>query len=214
MSERISLKDYVHNAILEDILSYRLKPGEIINEKSMVERFGCSKSPVREALLTLCNENVLRSLPRYGYEVVRLTQQEIREMMEIRMVLELGFVQKYYHTITEEQIRELESINEKCMDENADAETHWKYNTQFHLKLMEYWGNEFAVDALGRCLFSQTRAYIQSYWEKERTTAYSLDTRHHAEIIAALRAKDLDGLVKAIRLDYHDFGGPDSFTMN
>ncbi|MBR2596770.1 MAG: GntR family transcriptional regulator, partial [Solobacterium sp.] len=85
MTDNKNLKQYVYNAILEDIFELRLKPGDILNEKALVERFGCSKSPVREALLTLCNERVLRSMPRYGYEVVRLSSQDVRELMELRM---------------------------------------------------------------------------------------------------------------------------------
>ncbi|MBQ3273396.1 MAG: GntR family transcriptional regulator [Solobacterium sp.] len=214
MTEKRNLKQYVYNAILEDIFELRLKPGDILNEKTLVERFGCSKSPVREALLTLCNENVLRSMPRYGYEVIRLTSQDIREMMELRMTLETGFLQRYYKTITEEQIAQLEEINRKCMDDRYNAWEHWEYNMQFHQQLMDFWNNAYASGALQICLLSQKRAYVQSYWEKDKNARYSIDTRHHEAIIKALREKDLEALMEAFRKDYHDFGGPDSFTLS
>ena len=74
MSNPSSLKDTIYKAILQDILSYEYKPNDILNEKALVEKYGCSKSPVREALLELCADNILRSIPRYGYEVIRVTR--------------------------------------------------------------------------------------------------------------------------------------------
>ena len=74
MNNPVSLKDSIYKAIMQDILSYEYKPNDILNEKALVEKYGCSKSPVREALLELCADNVLRSIPRYGYEVIRVTR--------------------------------------------------------------------------------------------------------------------------------------------
>ncbi|MDD7602685.1 MAG: GntR family transcriptional regulator, partial [Firmicutes bacterium] len=81
MKER-SLKETIYHAILEDILSLEYRPGEILNEKTLIEKYNCSKSPVREALLALCADHVLRNIPRYGYEVIRLTTEDIQEMIQ------------------------------------------------------------------------------------------------------------------------------------
>ena len=89
-----SLKETVRNAILEGIFSGEYQPGDILNEKSLIEKYECSKSPVREALMTLCNERVLRNMPRYGYEVTRLTMDDINEMLEFRLYLEHGIVSR------------------------------------------------------------------------------------------------------------------------
>ncbi len=214
MAVRGNLKEYVYNSILEDIFSLRFKPGDILNERAMVERYACSKSPVREALLILCNENVLRSIPRYGYEVVPLTPQDIRQMMELRMVLELGFLRRGIGSITDAQIAELEEINKKCMQEDADGRTHWEFNMEFPQRLLDFWGNAYASDTLRRCLLRQKRMYAQAYWGQERTTPFSVDTRYHGKIIEALKARDLDAALEAFRLDYHDYGGPEAFTFS
>ena len=49
MRNPASLKDAMYKAILQDILSYEYKPNDILNEKALVEKYGCSKSPVRES---------------------------------------------------------------------------------------------------------------------------------------------------------------------
>ncbi len=209
----VNLKQFVYNAIMDEIYSMKLHPGDVLNEKALVERFGCSKSPVREALLTLCNEGVLKSIPRYGYEIIRLTPQDIRKMMEMRMVLETGFLGRYFRYFTDEQIDELEEINKNCMDETLDMMTHWKFNMDFHIRMMSFCENDYATDALKRCLSYQTRAYVQSYWGKGERTDFTLDTRNHEKIIKALREKDFEKLMESIVLDYQDFGGVGSFSI-
>lgn len=209
----VNLKEYVYNAILDDIYSMKLQPGDILNEKALVERFGCSKSPVREALLTLCNEKVLRNIPRYGYEVVRLTIQDIRKMMELRMILETGFLGRNYKKFTDEQIDMLEEINKNCMDKTLDVMTHWKYNMDFHLRMMSLCGNDYATETLRNYLMYQTRAYIQSYWGRDANVNFTLDTRNHEKILKALREKDYEKLMEAIVLDYQDFGGVEAFSF-
>ena len=68
MKIKESLKNQIYNAILNGILSGEFKPEQILTERELVDKYGCSKAPVREALITLCNDDILRSFPRYGYE--------------------------------------------------------------------------------------------------------------------------------------------------
>lgn len=65
-----NLKDFVYKSIESDILAGNLHSGDIINEKDLVEKYGVSKSPVRDALIALCADGILKSIPRYGYEII------------------------------------------------------------------------------------------------------------------------------------------------
>jgi DNA-binding GntR family transcriptional regulator len=89
---------------------------------------------VREALLELCADNVLRSIPRYGYEVIRVTRDDVRDMLQYRYILERGLLLEHFRTLSDTQIDRLSDINEKC-SKAADIWEHWAYNTEFHLKL-------------------------------------------------------------------------------
>ena len=109
--KELSLKETIYNAILEDIIALEYRPGEILNEKTLIEKYSCSKSPVREALLALCADNVLRNIPRYGYEVVRLTMEDIHEMIQFRYILESGILQLRISRFTPSQIERLEAID-------------------------------------------------------------------------------------------------------
>ena len=76
-----SLKNMVYQAILNGIFTDEYKPNQIINEQELVQKFGCSKTPIREALVTLCNEGILRSFPRFGYQVVSVSREEAQNIL-------------------------------------------------------------------------------------------------------------------------------------
>ena len=195
-----SLKDAMYKAILQDILSYEYKPNDILNEKALVEKYGCSKSPVREALLELCADNVLRSIPRYGYEVIRVTRDDVREMLQYRYILESGLL-----------LERLADIDEKCSTA-ADMWEHWAFNTEFHLKMALFCGNGYAAESLGRCMDRLKRAYAQFYWDDPEGVHFSTDTRNHEAILRALREKDGAALTAALAEDMNDFGGKRLYT--
>ncbi|WP_319560336.1 GntR family transcriptional regulator [Marispirochaeta sp.] len=209
----MSLKDKVYNAILDDIISLEYHPGDILNERSLIDRYQCSKSPVREALMTLCSENVLRNIPRYGYEVIRLTEDDISEMIQFRLILESGMLSMYYNSFTAEQIGELEEIDEKCQSDSSDVWTHWAHNVEFHLKLIESCGSKFAMEELERCMNRLKRAYAQFYKNKNDIKLLSTDTKHHSEIIAGLKNKNSTQILKNLTADLNDFGGLENYIV-
>lgn len=87
-SEGLSLTDRVYLAIKDDIALVRLAPGESIIEPALSERFGVSKTPVREALRLLAHEDLVLILPRKGYVVRPLGFQDIVEVFSLRLLLQ------------------------------------------------------------------------------------------------------------------------------
>lgn len=209
MAEHGSIKAKVYDLIMEDILSFEFRPNDIINEKTLIEKYGYSKSPIREALLKLCDERVLRNLPRYGYEVVRITTDDIRDMLQARCILEIGLMSQCYNRFSAKQLSHLEEINAQCAIADKDIWEHWKYNTQFHLKMISYCNNCYADEVLRKTMDRLKRAYAQLYWNNRDNSSLSLDTRFHAEIIQSLYDKDLDHLKTSITKDLCEFGGQD-----
>ena len=204
-SER-SLKETIYNAVLEDILALEYRPGEILNEKNLIEKYQCSKSPVREALLALCADNVLRNIPRYGYEVVRLTMEDIYEMIQFRYILESSMLQLNIQHFTDSQLDRLAAIDALCRESDEDLWAHWERNTEFHLKLIGYCGSNYAVEELSRCMNRLKRAYAQCRRDRLEHPDVPLDTRNHALLLECLRQHDTDGALRCLRDDLNDFG--------
>lgn len=204
---RNSLKNIVYQETLDGIIRGEYKANQVINEQELVEKFGFSKSPVREALVSLCNEGVLRNIPRYGYEVVRLTRQDVDEMLVFRYILESGMLKKCYDTVTAVQLEELHRLDDLCNASVDDMWVHWEHNVEFHLKLLSLAGNNYAWQQLKRTMEILKRAYAQFYWDKWNAQYNPIDMRYHKEILSCIEEKNIDGALEKLKLDLNDFGG-------
>lgn len=205
MKEKESLKVQVHHALLEAIVRGEYRPNDIINEQTLVEKFGCSKSPVREALIALCNEGVLRNLPRFGYEVIRLTKEDISDILDFRLILEGGYLQKNAARITPEAILKLQELDTCCNQPSIDLWSHWHANTEFHLQLLSFTGNAYACYQLKKTMEILKRAYGQFYWDKWDSTYIPADMRYHARILDQIQKRNLKDALTCLKLDLEDF---------
>ena len=182
-----SLKNMVYQAILNGIFTDEYKPNQIINEQELVQKFGCSKTPIREALVTLCNEGILRSFPRFGYQVVSVSREEAQNILDFRLVLEGGYLRQSIGNITEENLAELAEIDERCKQSTDSVWDHWEANTAFHLKLISFSGNAYAYQELERTMNVLKRAYAQFYWQTWSNVNPALDIAHHNDIMQSIR---------------------------
>ncbi|MCC2727644.1 GntR family transcriptional regulator, partial [Blautia sp. MSK22_86] len=122
-------------------------------------------TPIREALVTLCNEGILHSFPRFGYQVVSVSREEAQNILDFRLVLEGGYLRQSIGHITEENLAELAEIDERCKQSTDSVWDHWEANTAFHLKLISFSGNAYAYQELERTMNVLKRAYAQFYWQ-------------------------------------------------
>lgn len=205
MKSKESLKTQIYNAILNGILSGEFKPEQILTERELVDKYGCSKAPVREALITLCNDDILRSFPRYGYEIVRLTSEHVEEILDYRLILETGYLRKSYQTLTKLQLNELKQIADRCLKPEADVWEHWEANTAFHLTLISFSRNRYACEELKKSMSILKRAYAQFYWQTWNQFITSTDVQHHYPIIESLENKDIEQAVRLLEQDLKDF---------
>lgn len=205
MKAKESLKNQIYNAILNGILSGEFKPEQILTERELVDKYGCSKAPVREALITLCSDDILRSFPRYGYEIVRLTSEHVEEILNYRLILETGYLRKTCQTLTKLQINELKQIADRCLAPEADVWEHWEANTNFHLTLLSFARNRYAYEQLKKSMSVLKRAYAQFYWQTWNQSIPSIDVQHHYPIIESLEKKDIEQAVSMLEQDLKDF---------
>ena len=78
----------VYERLLADIVTMRLAPGATLNEKQLCQDFGVSRTPVREALLRLSEENLVDIFPQIGTNVTRIQAPAVRDAMAMREALE------------------------------------------------------------------------------------------------------------------------------
>jgi DNA-binding GntR family transcriptional regulator len=99
-----SITDQVYHIIKEKILLTELHLGDQINPRELAEEFRVSIMPVRDALRKLVNEGLVVNKSRVGFFVRSFTQEEITDIMEMRMLYELYSLDTYFMNIPKDKL--------------------------------------------------------------------------------------------------------------
>ncbi len=126
--------EVVYQDLRRSIISMALPPGSPIQEKELSERYGISRTPVREATLRLAEERLLQIAPKSGTFVARIPVSELREAIVARRALEEVNVRAATARASESEIMGLRAIIQR-QQETADAgneEAFHKVDEDFH----------------------------------------------------------------------------------
>ena len=113
------LKEEAYEELRVLIVTNGVAPGDILNEKDLMARLSIGRSPLREILFRLQEENLIKPLPRLGYMVTTVDIFEVRELVELRRELEgyAGFLAA--QRITNEQLEDLRTIIREAETDTA-----------------------------------------------------------------------------------------------
>ena len=179
-----------------------------LDERALAESLGISRTPVREALLRLENEGVVRSVPRKGIYVIRKTKAEIIEVILASAALEGMAARLAAERATDEEIsgliarfpgfhdREALSRADDGVAPSIPVSEYSEINLDFHQRIVELAHSE---------LFSQLISRLQIHMRAIRQQTIGDDNRmahsvvDHAHIIEALEARDADAVEVRVR---------------
>jgi DNA-binding GntR family transcriptional regulator len=182
------------------IVAGELRPGQRVGQEEIAARLGVSLAPVREALAALEQEGQLTYKPRRGYFVTELRLEDLREIYELRTLLEDRAARRAAPLLDGEALERVELAAREVVEaaEAGDVAAELAANRRFHFALLEAPGQPHALRLI-RLLWDSTETYRALYYNSpnERKEA----VRAHERIVAALRAGDADGLVA--ELDAH-----------
>lgn len=134
MSQNGKLATDLVQKLERDIVTGVLKPGDKLDERSLSERFGVSRTPVREALQTLAGSGLVATMPRRGTIVASITVAELIEMFEVMAELEAMCARLAARRMPRVDIENLIALSEECngLKDHADADSYYEANVRFH----------------------------------------------------------------------------------
>ena len=151
-----NIKEQIYDSILEDLIDGVYPIDFVFNEKFLIDKYQVSRSPIRDALVALCNEKILRSIPRYGYEIVRITEQNMRDIAQLRAFIEVQSFklccEAYCDEMLERIVRQNEQNVRQMRTEEPNLRTMWRNNINFHTMLLSFAGNQYSVEVLERAV--------------------------------------------------------------
>lgn len=194
----VTLRERIVDFIKDAVVSGRLKPNERVPEQEIADRFGISRTPIREAFRQLETEGFITVTPRKGAVVSPITDKDVSEFYAIKSLLE-GYAARTACTVlTPKEIKKLETLNAqmaRCAEKN-DVKGFFRFDNQFHETFLKACGNEK--------LCTMVHSLVQQF-ERFRITALSLPGRmqeslhQHEEIIDAFKKSNAATVERLVR---------------
>lgn len=183
--------DMVYGVLREGILTGALVPGEWLRQDALASQLGVSRIPVRSALLQLESEGLIRVDPYRGATVIKLSTAEMREIYELRRVLETHALRKTIDHMTPERIERLDEMA-RALNEIADGEEFLSKRGDFYREL---YNAELQPQTVA--LIEKLRRDAGRYWLQRHIDYVSQPgSRDHQDIVRFVREHDVKGAVK------------------
>ena len=193
---KFSLADQVFSRIEKDIIQGKYGRGDILSESEIAESLGVSRTPVREALNRLEQENMVEGTGK-GIRVIGLSEKDIITMYKARELLEGMCIRESAAAITEEDLRKLEDIveyTEFCIGKNQDAAKIRECDDQFHDTIYKA-----SADPVLYNILIPLHKKVAKYRRLNLSDPSRADKsgKEHRMIFEALKAHDPDAAEKA-----------------
>jgi DNA-binding GntR family transcriptional regulator len=193
---RSVLADQVREHLLAGILEGRYPPHSRIVETQVARELGTSQAPVREALRALQAIGIVELSPFRGARVRRPTRDEILEAYDVRSALEALAARLAVPRLSEVEVGELLGLGEQ-MEAAAradDGHAVASADAMFHARIVAAARNR-TLERTWRSLEPYSRTYLSLFVPGADPT---WSAHLHAPILAALRERDVDGVVEAL----------------
>lgn len=191
MEKHLTLREKILENIREAIVSGTLKAGSRVSEPELAERYGISRTPIREAFRQLESEGYLTVIPRRGAVVSEFSPKDVEEFYAIKSIMEGYAARKACENLSEKDLDRLQAINDKLAElaRSGDIKHFFKIHSDFHELFIKAADNEKLHELING---------LVTKFQRLRFTSLSLPGRmeisvqEHEKIIDAFRRKDAD----------------------
>lgn len=190
----------VYDVIKDKILSCEYQPGQLVSEKEIVEELNTSRTPVREAINILNGQGLLKVIPKKGMQISPLSIKRMKEIYDVRMLLEPVAVRQAIKHIKPDDIEYLTELDKKLSEdyEKEDVSEVFKTGMDIHLYIAHLSDNEIIYELIKLLRNESHRGYVhylQRYLdecnsEERRSTEIRLSKIHNKFIKALIEGDE------------------------
>jgi DNA-binding GntR family transcriptional regulator len=198
-----SLVELAVTRLSREILSGRVDPGERLVEEQLTQRLGISRAPLREALRLLAQQGLVEHVPRRGVRVATLSDDDVRQLYDVRDVLERHAIQAALPLRPGHDLDGLGAALEAMRDaaRHGDRAEVAHAHRRFHAALVALAGNR-QLSLLYESVLLKLQLYMALNLRREAETAAPLDGVHRHERLFGTVADDDPDAVLA-ELSHH-----------
>ncbi len=196
---RPNLRDQIYDVLKKLIIFREIKPGQKINEENLAKRLQVSRTPIRETLLRLELEGIVKNVPRRGAYVVTQSKKKIIDILQVREVLEGLVARLAAENITDKGLERLRNCLRKIESAKDEEDRLLKYNAaekEFHCLLLEACKNDVL-----KAMMETVNVHLEVL--RLRTVVLAgraqQSVREHMEIVEAVGKGDAAGAEELMR---------------
>ena len=179
------------------IISGELAPGTKVPEKLLCDRFGVSRTPMREALKVLASDGLIRLEPNRGAWVTLVTIDEVQEVFPVLGALEALSGELACQSITDDEIRDIRELHDQMMQnyEDRDLDAYFLINQKIHRAILLAARNHTLTASCQTLALRMQRArYLANMSEGRWYEA----VQEHEKIMTCLESRDGKGLAQTL----------------
>jgi DNA-binding GntR family transcriptional regulator len=189
-----ALTDQTYRALKDAISAmnvYAASTSLRLDERQIAQDLGVSRTPVREALLRLAQQGIVRIVPRRGAWVVRKTRKDMIEVITVWAALESMAARLITLHASDEQIAQLRSMFASFQNQQTRAviDEYSETNIRFHQTLLRMSGSPLLQSMAENLLIHMGWIRMRTISDADRISRSMID---HMHIIEALEARDTD----------------------
>jgi GntR family transcriptional regulator, trigonelline degradation regulator len=196
------LREQVLEVLRQAILDFRLKPGQRLIERELIEQTGVSRTTIREVLRQLAAEGLVTTIPQKGAIVVVPSAKEAADLYEVRAALEALACRLFVRRASEAQVKQLRrafrEIERLSKRRGADIQEMLAAKDDFYDVLLTGSGNEAIRETLDTLRARVRLLRATSLSQQGRSTGTVAEIR---DIVRAAEARDGDAMAAAC--EYH-----------
>jgi DNA-binding GntR family transcriptional regulator len=188
-------KSMIYKKMRRSIIMGQRQSAERLNVDFIAQEYNTSVMPVRDALQMLSHEGLVVIKPRSGYFVATITLKQLRDLLDVRRILELSAIERAALRISPEQIGELETVHAGYTgDDDESYDRYTDENRRFHYLLAKAGGNNELADLVAKLHDQLARFMVM------RRAGKTMEITHK-RIVEALKAHDAESARQALLED-------------
>lgn len=201
-----NLSDKIYKIIIDEIVAGRINQETVITERVLVDKFKISKSPIREALIKLSVDNIIYSIPRFGYKINLFDKNYLDSILKFRLNIEPKYLELYFDKISEYDLATIKA-NIVKMDKNAFATPmeYWRKTSAFHIELARSYKDKFFYEMLKNILNKQLITFSLIYWDDWSNIIDTKLRNNHIGVLNEIKNKNKEKAIELLKADIKSF---------
>ena len=195
MANSKNYKLQVYQILKEKILSNEFGPNQYLEEKKLCEMMGVSRTPIREAINLLTQENLVQVIPNKGIFVTDISIQSVRELFDARGMIEPLVLQRALPNLDFDKILEFKQRTLDALEQSDYTALHWM-DYEFHNYINSCCRNSYMIQIMRNISDQFQRVRTQDFYSKERTEN---GAHEHLQLIELIIKGEREQAVELLR---------------